>query len=114
MPKFNLTSATVPYAVERALKRLGANIALARQRRGMRQTDLANKAGITAVTMRRVENGMSTTGIAAYLAALWALGLESEFADIASPDRDEEGKTRERARSPERVRLTAQGLSDEF
>lgn len=114
MPKLNLTSATVPYAVERALVQVGANIRLARQRRGMRQADLAAKAGITPVTMRRVENGMPTTGIAAYLVALWALGLESEFADIASPDRDAEGKARERARSPKRVRLTAQGLSDDF
>ena len=114
MPKSTLTSATIPSAVERALKRLGANIILARQRRGMRQADLATKAGITPVTMHRVENGMPTTSIAAYLAALWALGLENEFADIASPDRDAEGKTRERARSPERIRLTAQGLGDDF
>jgi len=35
---------------------------------------------------------------------LWALGLESQFKDLASPDRDEEGKTLELARQPKRAR----------
>ena len=114
MPKSNLNANTLPLAVERALVRLGANIATARNRRGIGQEALASKAGVTRVTQRRVERGSSTTGIGAYFAALWALGLENEIEDLASPDRDEEGKTLERARMPKRVRAPAGDMNDDF
>ncbi|MHB8877386.1 MAG: hypothetical protein ACYC8T_27145 [Myxococcaceae bacterium] len=113
MSKSNLTSETVPAFIAQALQRLGQNIAVARRRRRLRQRDLAAKAGVSLLTMNRVEKGNPTTAIAAYLAALWALGLEAEFADIAPPDRDEEGKTLERARQPARV-TPGRELSDEF
>lgn len=114
MPKLNLTLQTIPFAVERALKRLGANVSYARRRRALTQQALARKAGVTPVTLRRVERGSPTTAIGAYFAALWALGLERELADIASPDRDEEGKTLERARAPERIRPRSAELDDNF
>lgn len=114
MPKQGLTAETVPFAVTQALQRLGASISYARRRRALTQQALARKAGVTAITLRRVEQGRPTTAVGAYFAALWALGLEREIADIASPDRDEEGKTLERARAPERVRSGSQGLDDDF
>jgi len=39
--------------------------------------------------------------VAAYLGALWALGLLKQLRDVGDPDRDEEGKILERARSPQ-------------
>ena len=104
MPRQSLNRTNVPHALESALKQLGARIATARTRRQLRQEDLARKAGIHRLTLQKVEQGNPTTGIAAYFAALWAMGLEAEFADIARPERDEEGKTLERAREPKRVR----------
>ncbi|HEX7326974.1 MAG TPA: helix-turn-helix domain-containing protein [Casimicrobiaceae bacterium] len=114
MPRSNTTSKTIPFPVEAALKRLGANIALARKRRRLRQSELAAKAGITHVTLRRIERGSPTSAIGAYFTLLWALGLEAEFRDIASPDRDEVGKQAERARTPRRARPSASVFSDEF
>lgn len=114
MPKSNLTANTLPHAVQQALVRLGANIATARNRRGIGQEALASRAGVTRVTQRRVERGSPTTGIGAYFAALWALGLDKEIEDLGSPDRDAEGKTLERARMPKRVRAPAGDLSDDF
>ena len=115
MPKTNLTRETVPFAVETALNRLGANIALARKRRGLQQQELAAKAGTTHVTLRRVERGSPTTSVGAYLVVLWAMGLDTEFADLASPDRDEVGKQFERNRAGHRVRRASRtSLSDEF
>ncbi|RKG94236.1 helix-turn-helix domain-containing protein [Corallococcus sp. CA053C] len=105
MPRQNLTDDTTPFAVVRAITTLGKNIARARIRRGLRQVDLAKKTGLALGTLRRIEEGSPTTALSAYLTVLWALGLEREFDDLASPDRDEEGKTLERARQPKRVVL---------
>lgn len=104
MPKNGLSGGRAPGEVTEAILRLGRNIATARTRRRMSLRDLARRAGISHITMGRIESGHSTTAIGAYWAVLWALGLESHFKDLALPDRDEEGKTLELAREPRRVR----------
>ena len=115
MPKTSVRPDTIPHAVEAALRRLGSNIAIARKRRGMKQAELAGKTGVTHVTLRRVERGSPTTSIGAYFAAVWALGLETELGDLASPDRDEVGKQRELGRLAQRIRSTAgASLSGDF
>lgn len=103
MPRQNLTDDTTPLAVLRAVNLLGHNIARARIRRGLRQADLAKKTGLAPGTLKRIEEGSPTTALSAYFTVLWALGLEREFENLGSPDRDEEGKTLERARQPKRV-----------
>ncbi|HEU4455667.1 MAG TPA: helix-turn-helix domain-containing protein [Longimicrobium sp.] len=102
-----------PAAVEEAVAQLGANIATARLRRQWRQQDLADKAGITRVTLAAIERGKLGTGIGAYVAVLWALGLHDDVALLAAPDRDLEGLTLEAARLPERARQSNK-LSDDF
>ena len=91
MPKQNLTRESTPAAVVEVLKQLGANINTARLRRHLTMDDLAAKAGISKETAFRVEAGRITTSIAAYAAALWALGLHQDLAEVGSPERDEEG-----------------------
>jgi transcriptional regulator with XRE-family HTH domain len=112
MPRRNITESTAPAAIVDAVAKLGQDIATARVRRKLREEDLATKAGITRMTLRRVEAGALGTGIGAYAAVLWALGL-GDLAGVAAPDRDVEGQTLEAARRGERVRLPT-GLSDEF
>ncbi|HYJ80061.1 MAG TPA: helix-turn-helix domain-containing protein [Longimicrobiaceae bacterium] len=99
--------------MESAVAELGANIATARLRRRWPQQELAEKAGITRPTLVAVEQGRLGTGIGAYVAVLWALGLHDEVARLALPERDLEGLTLEAARLPERARRS-RGLSDEF
>jgi len=70
-------------------------------------------AGITVQTLRRVEAGSLGTGVGAYLAALWAMGLDSQVADLASPETDIEGQTLEAAGRGDRVRPDGR-LNDEF
>jgi len=62
--------------------------------------ELAERIGISRYIMADVENGKPTTAIAAYIGALWALGLHGDIRKLAAPDSDEEGKILERARSP--------------
>ncbi|HET7553902.1 MAG TPA: helix-turn-helix domain-containing protein [Gemmatimonadaceae bacterium] len=113
MPQHNVNRDAAPAAVVATVKELGRSIATARTRRRLREEDLASKAGISRSTLRRVEEGELGTGIGAYVAVLWALGLEQQLASVASPEHDIEGQTLEAARRGERVRL-GRGLSDDF
>lgn len=113
MPSRNVNKVTAPAAVADSVAKLGQDIATARVRRQLREEDLARKAGITRTTLRRVEAGALGTGIGAYVAVLWALGLHGDLAAVATPERDLEGQTLEAARRGERVRLPT-ALSDDF
>ncbi len=113
MPRPPITRDNAPAAVVEVVRALGENIATARTRRRLRQSDLAMRAGISKNTLMRVEAGEPTTSIGVYAAVLWALGLHAGLAEIASPETDVEGKTLEAARLGERVR-PQNTLNDEF
>lgn len=113
MPRVALAPDAAPAKVTTALARLGRNVRRARKRRQLRQQDLATRAGITVPTLRRVEEGALGTGAGAYVAVLWALGLESQIAEVADPARDLEGQALEAARQGERVRPERK-LSNDF
>jgi len=104
---------TPPAAVHEALERLGRNIRTARVRRKLPQKDLARRIGVSRFVVADIEKGKPGTGIAAYVGALWALGLLGDMRAVADPDRDEEGKILERARSP-KTAGRPRTLSDDF
>lgn len=101
MSRISKISEALPAAVEEALIRLGRNIRTARLRRRLPREELAGRIGISRQVLAQIEKGKPTTAVAAYLGALWALGLLNHLKDVADPDRDEEGKILERARSPQ-------------
>lgn len=103
-----------PYAVEQALTALGRNIRTARLRRKLSREELAEKIGISRYVMADMEKGKPTTAIAAYVGALWALGLLSDMDTLAHPDHDLEGKTLEAARSPKTAPKRRKDLDDDF
>lgn len=114
MPKQKLSPKTLPTAVALSIQSFGRNIARARKRRGLKQDELALKAGISTMTMRAVERGAPTTAVGSYFTCAWALGLLEELTNLLAPERDEEGKAFEARLSPKRVRGPIGGLSDEF
>lgn len=99
----NKLTTAPPYAVEKALKQLGANIRTARLRRNLTVNDIAQKIGTGLRAVIDAEKGKPSTGIAVYVALLWALGLIDQLDTLASPETDQEGQTlalsRERARA---------------
>ena len=113
MPRPTKIAEHPPAAVREALERLGRNIRTARLRRRMPQQQLAQRMGVSRFVVADIERGKPTTGVAAYVGALWALGLLTHLRGVADPDRDEEGKTLERARSPRTAR-PRRSLSDDF
>jgi transcriptional regulator with XRE-family HTH domain len=114
MPRPLQLNETAPFAVKDGARRLGERLALARKRRRLTLRDLAAKAGISYDTVRAAEAGNLQTGLGAYLALLWALGLESELDEVANPDRDETGKQLDMARQPRRVAHRNEKHDDEF
>lgn len=113
MPRSSKMANAPPAAVRETLERLGENLRIARLRRRLTQEDLARRIGVSRFVVADVEKGKPTTGIAAYLGALWVLGLLDRMREVADPERDEEGLILERARGPKRAgrRRT---LSDDF
>ena len=97
-------AATAPAAVEEVARTLGSRIRLARTRRRISLRELAERAGLNHKTAAAVEAGSLLTGIGAYLALIWALGLERDVAKLLDPDHDDEGKQLDLARTPKRAR----------
>ena len=100
MPNRSAINQSPPAAVEQALRRLGRNLRTARLRRGLRIQDVADRLGISRLTVADLEKGKPGSSGAAYFGALWSLGLLSHADGLADPDLDEEGKVLESARRP--------------
>lgn len=111
-PKY-LRPETAPAAVTQTVETLGANIAAARINRHWRQQDLAEKTGVSRQVIIRIEDGHLGVGIGAYVAALWAMGLQADVGRLAGPEHDLEGQTLAAARLGQRVRH-GEGTDDEF
>ncbi len=98
----NLTAAP-PYPVDQALKQLGANLRTARLRRNLTIQDVADKIGTGPRPVSNAEQGKPSTGVAVYLALLWAYDLLGALREVADPSLDSEGLAlspyRERARA---------------
>lgn len=114
MAKYLKFATTAPAAVQEFAKQLGSNIRLARKRRSLTLRDLASRAGIAYDTARAVETGNVQTGLGAYLALIWALGLESHIAGLLRPELDLDGARLELTRTRIRVRHRKDDASDEF
>ena len=72
--------------LETLLRSLGENIHLARRRRNLSTTMLAERSGMTRMTLRGIEKGEPTVSLGAYANVLFSLGLEKDLALVASDD----------------------------
>ena len=70
----------------RILESLGADIRVARLRRNLTAENIAERAGISRLTVHRIENGSPSVAIGSYLQVLVALGIEEGLANAASAD----------------------------
>lgn len=72
--------------LEEVLKSVGENIKLARLRRKITMTMLAERADISRVTLRKVENGESSVTMGVYANVLLCLRLEKNLLLLAGND----------------------------
>jgi transcriptional regulator with XRE-family HTH domain len=98
-----------PYAVEQALKRLGANLRTARLRRNLTIGDVADKIGTGPRPVSDAEKGKPGVSAAVYIALLWVYDLLDQMDDVARPELDAHGLSlsmgRERLRAREKKEL---------
>jgi transcriptional regulator with XRE-family HTH domain len=87
-----------PYAVESAVKTLGANLRRARVRRNISLVDMASRLGIDRHVLADAENGKITTGIGVYVGLMWCMDLLGDLKPVADPNMDDEGSTLARLR----------------
>jgi transcriptional regulator with XRE-family HTH domain len=78
----------LPAAVARALKDLGENLALARQRRNESQRAWASRLSVSVPTLIRMEKGDPSVGMGVYATALWLMGRHAALPDVAAPAQD--------------------------
>ena len=83
MTSSNTLTKAPPYAVERAIKRLGQNLRTARLRRNLSIEAVADKIGTGPRAVADAEKGKATTGIATYTALLWAYDLLGPWERLA-------------------------------
>jgi transcriptional regulator with XRE-family HTH domain len=102
-----------PYQVEQALKRLGENLRLARNRRKLTIEEAAQKIGTGPRAVMDAEKGKPSTTVGVYAALLWAYDLLTPLSDLANPNTDEQGLTLASNKERTRVRKS-KGLSSDF
>ena len=75
-----------PIAVQAQLKAYAENIRTARRRRGFSVALLAERAGVSARTLQRIERGEPGVAFAAVINVLWAMNLLPDVADPRADD----------------------------
>ena len=68
------------------LEQLGENIKLARKRRKLTTTQVAERANIDRTTLYYIEQGKSSVSIGNYFNVLRALNLHEDFLKLAADD----------------------------
>lgn len=94
----------LPLPVERALRRVGQSVALARRRRQLSQEALAERIGASVNTVRRMEDGHPGTALQHFARALQVFGELDKFEELMDTAQDSVGLTLMDANLPQRVR----------
>jgi transcriptional regulator with XRE-family HTH domain len=103
MTKDSLADQALSPAALDILEKLGQGIKTARGRRGIRQQELAKRASMSRVRLRKLEKGDPSVGLGALVQILEILGLLEQFAAVADPGGDTLGQALEARQRKNRV-----------
>lgn len=78
----------LPNAASKALLSLGADLAVARQRRKESLKNWALRLGVSIPTLMRMEKGDPSVSMGVYATALWLVGRQKALAEMANPKED--------------------------
>lgn len=101
----------IPMPVERAIQKLGRDVALARRRRHISQASLAERMGASLSTVRRMEKGDVRVPIHFFARALHVFGEIQALENLLDTSNDEIGLTLMDEHLPKRVRSKASDTS---
>ena len=99
----------LPLPVDRAIKKLGADLSLARRRRKMTQAMLAERLGTSIMTVRRMEDGHPGTALQYLARALQVFGALEKLNALLDSSQDAVGLILMDERLPMRVHKPKQG-----
>jgi hypothetical protein len=88
MPKPSLAADQLPASAGKALRDLGENLALARQRRKESLRAWASRMAVSVPTLIRMEKGDPSVGMGVYATALWLMGRHAALPEVAAPAQD--------------------------
>jgi transcriptional regulator with XRE-family HTH domain len=95
---------SMPLPAERALRKLGRDLALARRKRGISTHDMAGRLFVSRDTLWRLERGDPTVALGTLVTAAFILNLHERVANLASPATDDLGLSLDERRLPQRIR----------
>lgn len=93
-----------PLPVERAIRKIGSDISLARRRRHISQESLAERTGASISTIRRLEKGDMRVPIHFLARVLHVFGEIDALANLLDTAQDEIGLTLMDEQLPKRIR----------
>lgn len=96
----------LPIPVNKALQKLGSDLKEARIKRRLTMALVEERAGITHVTLTKVEKGNAGVSIGIYTKVMFVLGLIDNVYNLAEPDNDVVGKMYDKENLPKRVYYT--------
>lgn len=111
MSKLNSRSSK-PIPVRRAVRKLGQDIRDARIRRRLPIALVAERAGISRVTLFKLEKGELGVSIGILGSVLLALNLLDKLQDLVDAQNDSLGRMLEEERLPQRIRREIQRSKD--
>ena len=94
------------FRVEQVLKKLGGDIRDARKRRGITVQLMAERMGVTRVTVAKIERGEPNTSMGNYAMALYILGKADELEMLMDRAHDSLGLDLMDEKLPKRVRVS--------
>jgi len=93
----------LPRAARHALRKLGEDIAMARKKRRISTTSMAQRAFISRGTLHRLERGDPSVSMGVYATVLALLGFAERLGQLADRSEDALGLDLDEARLPKRV-----------
>ena len=100
-----MIAATVtPISVRRAMRKFGTDVQTWRKLRGLTAEQVADRAGISRPTLRKLEHGNGNVSLDITLRVLRALGIMDVVANSADPLHSDLGRLRFEEALPKRVR----------
>ncbi len=100
----------IPLPVRRSLRELGESVAAWRKLRGLTQSQVADRAGVSRGVLLRLEGGDGGVSVENMLRVLRALGILDNVSRALDPYETDVGRLRADEQLPRRVR--PQRLSD--
>jgi transcriptional regulator with XRE-family HTH domain len=98
----------LPIPTKRALDKLGADIRDARRRRRIPTALMAERSGISRMTLNKIESGDRGVSMGSYATVLFVLGMTARLEDLADSRYDSVGLSLEEEHLPKRIRLPRQ------